>query len=68
MNFDIFANFICLHYSTDIGEFPQEFENVDIMSVHKKKGKSDKTYYRPVSILPNLSKTYEKLIYNQLYE
>ena len=29
--------------------------------------KSDKTNYRPVSILPNHSKIYEKLIYNQLY-
>ena len=70
MNFDIFANFIWLHfnYSTDIGELPQKFKNADIMSVHKKKGKSDKTNYRPVNILPNLSKIYEKLIYIQLYD
>ena len=38
------------------------------MPVHKKKDKSDKTNYRPVSILPNISKIYEKIIYNQLYE
>ena len=70
MNSDIFANFICLHfnYCIDIGEFPQEFKNADIIPVHKKKEKSDKTNYRPVSILPNLSKIYEKLIYNQLYD
>ena len=38
------------------------------MPVHKKKDKSDKTNYRPVSILPNISKIYEKIIYNQLDE
>ena len=30
--------------------------------------KCDKTKYRPVSILPNISKIYGKVIYNQLYE
>ena len=70
MNSDIFANFICLHfnYCIDTGEFPQEFKNADIIPVHKKNEKSDKTNYRPVSILPNLSKIYEKLIYDQLYD
>ena len=70
INSDIFANFICLHfnYCKDTGEFPQEFKNTDIMPVHKKKQKSDKTNYRPVSILPNLSKIYEQLIYDQLYD
>ena len=70
MNADIFANFICLHfnYCIDIGEFPQEFQHADIIPVHKKKEKSDKTNYRPVSILPNLSRIYEKLIYDQLYD
>ena len=70
MNSDIFANFICLHfnYCIDTGEFPQEFNNADIIPVHKTKEKSDKTNYRPVSILPNLSKIYEKLIYDQLYD
>ena len=32
------------------------------------KTKSDKANYRPVSILRNLSKIYEKLIYQLLYE
>ena len=70
MNSDIFANFICLHfnYCIDTGEFPQEFKNADITPVHKKKEKSDKTNYKPVSILPNLSKIYEKLIYDQLHD
>ena len=38
---DIFANFICSHfnYCTNIGEFPQELKNANIMPVHKKKQK-----------------------------
>ena len=34
----------------------------------KKKDKSDKANYRPVNILPRISKIYEKIIYSQLYE
>ena len=70
MNSEVFDNFICLHfnYCIDTGEFPQKFKNADIIPVHKKKKKSEKTNYRPVSILPKLSKIYEKLIYDQLYD
>ena len=50
----------------DIGEFRQVFKDADIIPVHKKKEKSDKTNYRPISKLLNASKIYEKLIYNQL--
>ena len=39
-----------------------------ITPLHKKTEKKDKPNYRPVSVLPNLSKIYEKLIYNQLYD
>ena len=45
MNTDIFANFICLHfnYCIDIGEFPQEFKNADILiPVDKRKKKVTK--------------------------
>ena len=34
----------------------------------KKGDKGEKEYYRPVSILSNFSKVFEKLIYNQLNE
>ena len=39
---------------------------VDVTPIHKKDDKTDKTNYRPISILPNLSKVYERLIYNQI--
>ena len=39
----------------------------NIVPVHKKKGPTDKCNYRPVSILPLLSKVFEKIMYDQLY-
>ena len=50
------------------GDFPCVLKHADVVSVYKKQIKSDKANYRPVSVLPNLSKIYEKLIYQQLYE
>ena len=41
-------------------------KHADVIPVHKKNEKCDKTNYRPVSILTNISKMYEKLLYNQL--
>ena len=39
----------------------------NIVPAHKKKGPTDKCNYRPVSILPLLSKVFEKIMYDQLY-
>ena len=38
----------------------------DVMPVFKKDDKSDKSNYRPISILPNLSKIYERIMQNQI--
>ena len=70
LNADIFGNFLCknFNYCLKKGEFPCVLKHADVILVHKKEIKSDKVNYRPVSILPNLSKMYEKLMYQQLYE
>ena len=39
----------------------------NIVSVHKKKDPTDKCNYRSVSILPLLSKLFEKILHDQLY-
>ena len=61
-NADIFANFFLQNFNKWIieGKLPDQL-NVFIKGNH-----NDKTNYRPVSILPSLSKTYERLIYNQI--
>ena len=38
----------------------------DVTSVHKKDDKTDKENYRPLSILPNLSKVYETNVQSNL--
>ena len=40
----------------------------DVVPVPKKKEKAVEANYRLVSILPNISKIYEKLMYQQLYD
>ena len=58
MNNSIFADFIDkdLYNCVDKGVFPDDLKHADVTPVHKKKGKSDKTNCRHVSILPNISK------------
>ena len=52
----------------DAGIFPSALKFADIVPVHKKYGKTDKSNYRPVSTLPSLSKIYERFIYQQMYQ
>ena len=46
--------------------FPVSLKQTDIKRIHKKDSRSDKENYRPVSILPNLSKIYERCLYTQM--
>ena len=39
----------------------------EVTPIHKKDDKTDKENYCPISILPNLSKVYERVMYNQIY-
>ena len=41
LNSDIFTNFICLHFRSciDIGEFPHELKNADIIPVQEEERK-----------------------------
>ena len=49
-------------------ELPDSLKLSNIVLVYKKEDLTDKTNYRPVSILPLLSKIFEKVMYEQLYE
>ena len=49
------------------GTFPNDFKKAVIYPIHKKECKTGKSNYRPISILPNLSKIYERLLYDQMY-
>ena len=47
-------------------EFPDKLKLADITPVFKKKKPLDKANYRPVSVLPPISKIYEKLLQMQI--
>ena len=49
------------------GIFPNNLKHADITSTFKKIEQLYKTNYRPICILPTLSKVYEKRFYNQIY-
>ena len=36
--------------------------------MHKKDSKSEKDHYRPISVLPNISKIYERIFFKQISE
>ena len=70
LNSGIFSNLIYYYFNhcIDKGEFSNDLKHADIVLIHKKNNICEKENYRPVNILSNLAKIYEKLMYNQLYE
>ena len=69
-NADIFAEFIFINLNKCIEQsvFPSKLKLANITPVHKKASKSSKENYRPVSILSNISKVYEKFMFKQMSE
>ena len=47
-------------------EFPQKLKPADITSVHEKNDCLDKANYQPVSVLPTLSKTFERIMQKRI--
>ena len=48
-----------------MGSFPDSLKCANARPIYKKVDPFDKKNYRPVSILPLLSKVYERVIYEQ---
>ena len=67
-NKDIFSYFISasFHNAVSKGVFPDELKHADIKPVYKMESRNEKENYRPVSILLNLSKIFERCMYDQL--
>ena len=49
-------------------QFPASLKGAQVVPLHKKNDPLDKENYRPVSILPIISKVYERAMHNQLSE
>ena len=54
--------------SLETGIFPSQWKQANVCPVFKKDNKSDKTNYRPISLLSSSSKILEKIVYKRLYE
>ena len=69
-NSDIFADFIFENLDDSISQsvFPSALKLVNITPVRKKDSKSKKDHYRPISVLPNISKIYERFVFKQISE
>ena len=67
-NSEYFAEYFYdnINYCIENSNFPSDLKSADVTPAYKKKSKTSKDNYRPVSILSNISKVYERCIYEQL--
>ena len=67
-NLDIFTDALYFEFnrSLETSVFPPSMKLANVTPVHKKGHRSEKDNYQPVSILPNLSKVFERCIYNEI--
>ena len=54
--------------SITTGIYPTEWKMARVTPVFKKGDKSDLNNYRPISVIPAVSKVFEKIVYDQLYQ
>ena len=67
-NSDFFAFHVQKDINTSIStsKFPNDLKEADVIPVYKKKSKLSKENYWPISILPNISKVYERCLHDQI--
>ena len=60
-NIDTVSYFLCDNFNNSLScsTFLTPMKYAEVTPIHKKDDKTDKENYRPISILPNLSKVYE---------
>ena len=46
----------------------EDFKKAEMHPLYKKDGRKEKSNYRPISILSNVSKVYERCLYDQIYD
>jgi hypothetical protein len=52
----------------DSGKFPDSWKLANVTPVFKRGNKQDKNNYRPISLLPNIGKIFERTVYITLYK
>ena len=56
------------NHSLSIGQIPREWKSADVTPIHKKDSKEDAKNYRPISLLPIVSKVLERCMGNRFYD
>ena len=59
---------ILLNRSIIDGNFPEMLKKADVCPIYKKNDKTKCENYRPISLLSNLSKLYERAMHTRIYE
>ena len=67
---DQIAPSLCAIFNQSLGsaKLPSEWKSADIVPIHKKDSKELAEHYRPISLLPIVSKVLERCVFNRLYE
>ena len=58
---------LIINQSLCSGIFPSKLKIAKVIPLHKKNEKDLLDNYRPISLLPSISKVFERIVYNQLY-
>ena len=56
------------NHSLYMGEFPSNWKIARVSPMYKEDSPDERSNYRPISVLPVLSRLFEKLVYNQLHK
>ena len=56
----------CINHSFVANKFPEELKVSEVIPLYKKLDPLKKENYRPVSLLPHVSKVFERIIYKQI--
>ena len=57
---------LLFNMSISQGKFPDALKNAKVVPIHKDDSRLEMSNYRPISLLPTLSKIFEKLMYSRL--
>ena len=65
----LFSSFIASNVNKCVNEstYVDAFKKSEIRPLFKKGGRTEKSNYRPISVLSNVSKIYERCLYDQIY-